>query len=115
MCHALAEVRCARFRAPPPRAPARLARGCFAQGNPRSVSARNLLFRLALHPCAALSLARGEHQFVVELGGARSELGAIWRRHMGKHFPAMSMIFVSDLLDHPGKIELEATAAIPPD
>jgi enamine deaminase RidA (YjgF/YER057c/UK114 family) len=44
---------------------------------------------------------------------ARSELGRIWRRHMGKHYPAMSMIFVSDLLDAPGKIELEATAVIP--
>jgi enamine deaminase RidA (YjgF/YER057c/UK114 family) len=43
----------------------------------------------------------------------RSELGAIWRRLMGRHYPAMSMIFVSDLLDHPGKIELEATAVIP--
>lgn len=44
---------------------------------------------------------------------ARKELGAIWRRQMGKHFPAMSMIFVSDLLDNPGKIELEATAVVP--
>jgi enamine deaminase RidA (YjgF/YER057c/UK114 family) len=44
---------------------------------------------------------------------ARRELGAIWRRRMGKHFPAMSMIFVVDLLDSPGKIELEATAVIP--
>lgn len=44
---------------------------------------------------------------------ARSELGAIWRRYLGRHYPAMSMIFVSDLLDSPGKIELEATAVIP--
>jgi len=44
---------------------------------------------------------------------ARPELGAIWRKLMGKHFPAMSMIFVADLLDTPGKIELEATAVIP--
>lgn len=44
---------------------------------------------------------------------ARSQLGRIWREHMGKHYPAMSMIFVSDLLDSPGKIELEATAVIP--
>jgi enamine deaminase RidA (YjgF/YER057c/UK114 family) len=43
----------------------------------------------------------------------RRELGAIWRDLMGKHYPAMSMIFVSDLLDHPAKIELEATAVIP--
>jgi enamine deaminase RidA (YjgF/YER057c/UK114 family) len=43
----------------------------------------------------------------------RGELGAIWKRLMGRHYPAMSMIFVSDLLDHPGKIELEATAVLP--
>ena len=44
---------------------------------------------------------------------ARKEIGAVWRTLMGKHFPAMSMIFVSDLLDSPGKIELEATAVVP--
>lgn len=44
---------------------------------------------------------------------ARAALGAIWKRHMGRHYPAMSMIFVSDLLDSPGKIELEATAVVP--
>jgi len=44
---------------------------------------------------------------------ARPELGRIWKRLMGRHYPAMSMIFVSDLLDSPGKIELEATAVIP--
>ena len=44
---------------------------------------------------------------------ARPALGRIWRQLMGTHYPAMSMIFVSDLLDSPGKIELEATAVIP--
>jgi enamine deaminase RidA (YjgF/YER057c/UK114 family) len=44
---------------------------------------------------------------------ARPQLGRIWRTLMGRHFPAMSMIFVSDLLDHPAKIELEATAVVP--
>jgi len=44
---------------------------------------------------------------------ARRGLGGIWQRLMGRHYPAMSMIFVSDLLDSPGKIELEATAVIP--
>ena len=45
---------------------------------------------------------------------ARGQLGKIWRTLMGKHYPCMSMIFVSDLLDSPGKIELEATAVLPP-
>jgi len=44
---------------------------------------------------------------------ARKQLGAIWRALMGSNYPAMSMIFVSDLLDHPGLIELEATAVLP--
>jgi enamine deaminase RidA (YjgF/YER057c/UK114 family) len=44
---------------------------------------------------------------------ARPELGRSWRGLMGSHYPAMSMIFVADLLDAPGKIELEATAVIP--
>jgi enamine deaminase RidA (YjgF/YER057c/UK114 family) len=44
---------------------------------------------------------------------ARKELGAIWRERMGRHYPAMSMIFVADLLDHPAVIELEATAVLP--
>ena len=44
---------------------------------------------------------------------ARSEFGRIWRRLIGRHYPAMSMIFVSDLLDSPGLIELEATAVMP--
>jgi len=32
---------------------------------------------------------------------------------MRKYYPAMSMIFVYDLLDYPAKTELEATAVIP--
>jgi enamine deaminase RidA (YjgF/YER057c/UK114 family) len=43
----------------------------------------------------------------------RRELGRIWKSLMGDHYPAMSMIFVADLLDTPAKIELEATAVIP--
>lgn len=43
---------------------------------------------------------------------ARKDIGRAWKGLMGKHFPCMSMIFVSDLLDSPGKIELEATAVV---
>lgn len=72
---------------------------------------------------AVLKEAGGEAQHICRITAfccdkpaymaARKQLGAIWREHMGKHFPAMSMIFVSDLLDNPGKIELEATAVVP--
>ena len=72
---------------------------------------------------AVLAVAGGEPQHICRITAfccdkpgylaARAELGAIWRRLMGRHYPAMSMIFVADLLDHPGKIELEATAVLP--
>ena len=72
---------------------------------------------------AVLAMSGGEPQHICRMTAyccdkpaylaARRQLGAIWQKHMGRHFPAMSMIFVSDLLDHPGKIELEATAVLP--
>jgi enamine deaminase RidA (YjgF/YER057c/UK114 family) len=45
--------------------------------------------------------------------GARAEIGRAWRRIIGKHFPAMTMVFVTALLDEGAKIELEATAVVP--
>ena len=72
---------------------------------------------------AVLRQAGGEPRHIVRMTAyccdkpaylaARRELGPIWRRLMGDHYPAMSMLFVADLLDHPGKIELEATAVLP--
>jgi len=43
----------------------------------------------------------------------RRDVGRIWQSLFGSHVPAMSMVFVADLLDAPAKIELEATAVIP--
>jgi enamine deaminase RidA (YjgF/YER057c/UK114 family) len=43
----------------------------------------------------------------------RRELGKIWKRLLGKNFPAMSMIFVADLLASKSVIEIETTAVIP--
>ena len=44
---------------------------------------------------------------------SRKAIGSAWTDIMGHHFPAMSLIFVSELLDDRAKIELEATAVIP--
>ncbi len=72
---------------------------------------------------AVLAVAGGQPQHICRITAfccdkpaylaARGQLGAIWKKLMGRHYPAMSMIFVADLLDHPGKIELEATAVLP--
>jgi len=44
---------------------------------------------------------------------ARAGIGRAWRRVIGRCFPAMTMVFVSALLDEGAKIELEATAVVP--
>lgn len=41
------------------------------------------------------------------------DVGAAYRRVMGKHFPAMSLLEVSALLEPGAKVEIEATAVIP--
>ena len=76
---------------------------------------KNVLAVLALaggapnHICRMTAYCIDRPAYLAE----RAQLGAIWKRLMGSHYPAMSMIFVADLLDHPAKIELEATAVIP--
>lgn len=40
------------------------------------------------------------------------EIGAAYRAQFGKHFPAMSTIFVAALLEERAKVEIEATAVL---
>jgi len=41
---------------------------------------------------------------------ARTEVGRAYREVFGKHFPAMSMVVVSGLVEDAAKVEIEATA-----
>ncbi|MCE8020472.1 RidA family protein [Halomonas sp. MCCC 1A11036] len=41
------------------------------------------------------------------------EVGAAYREVMGKHFPAMTMVQVADLIEDRAKVEIEATAVLP--
>lgn len=43
---------------------------------------------------------------------ARGEIGDVWHARMGRHYPAMSLVEVSRLVDPRGKVEIEATAVI---
>jgi enamine deaminase RidA (YjgF/YER057c/UK114 family) len=43
------------------------------------------------------------------------EIGARYRKLMGKHFPAMALVEVADLLEDRAEVEIEATAVIPED
>ena len=44
---------------------------------------------------------------------AQAEIGAAYREVFGKHFPAMSLIVVSALLEDEAVVEIEATAHLP--
>ena len=40
------------------------------------------------------------------------ELGEVWRRNMGRHYPAMALVEVSALVDEGAVVEIEATAVV---
>ena len=42
-------------------------------------------------------------------------MGRVYRELMGRHFPAMTMVEVSALIEPEAKVEVEATAVVPPD
>jgi enamine deaminase RidA (YjgF/YER057c/UK114 family) len=41
------------------------------------------------------------------------ELGEVYRRHLGRNFPAMALLQVADLVEDRAKVEIEATAVLP--
>ena len=41
------------------------------------------------------------------------EVGERYRKHLGKHFPAMALVEVKGLLDDAAKVEIEGMALIP--
>ena len=44
----------------------------------------------------------------------QAEVGAVYRRVLGRHFPAMSLIIVAGLLEDQALLEIEATAYLGP-
>jgi enamine deaminase RidA (YjgF/YER057c/UK114 family) len=49
----------------------------------------------------------------IEYRKRTKEVGERYRKHMGKHFPAMVLVQVAGLLDDAAKVEIEAIAVIP--
>lgn len=45
--------------------------------------------------------------------GSLAEIGAAYRTVFGKHFPAMALVAVTELVDPRAVVEVEATAVIP--
>jgi enamine deaminase RidA (YjgF/YER057c/UK114 family) len=81
-------------------------------------------FRQALANVAAVvAAAGGKPEHLVRLTlyvkdrraylAAEKELGAVYRAILGRHFPAMALVEVADLLEDGALVEIEATAALP--
>lgn len=55
--------------------------------------------------------------YVTDIGEYRdslAELGPAYRAVMGRHFPAMTLVQVVSLVEREAKVEIEATAILPP-
>jgi enamine deaminase RidA (YjgF/YER057c/UK114 family) len=62
------------------------------------------------HHIARLTLyVTDKSEYLADLKG----LGKIYRRVMGRHYPAMTLVEIGALLEPGAKVEIEATAAIP--
>ena len=94
------------------------AQGRFAQGFVAQM-------KLALENIAAvLSEAGASPQHIVRLTwyvrsmdeyhGALPALGAAYRDVMGRHFPAMAVVEINRLVEPLARLEIEATAVLPP-
>jgi enamine deaminase RidA (YjgF/YER057c/UK114 family) len=48
-----------------------------------------------------------------EYRSSLSDLGAVWRRHFGRRYPAMALVGVSELFEPGAKVELMGVAVFP--
>jgi enamine deaminase RidA (YjgF/YER057c/UK114 family) len=42
-----------------------------------------------------------------------SDLGRVYRKHLGRNFPAMALVQVAGLVEDRARVEIEATAVVP--
>jgi enamine deaminase RidA (YjgF/YER057c/UK114 family) len=79
--------------------------------------------RAAANVVSALAAAGAEPEHIVsmqvfttaadEYRNSAGALGDLYRRHFGKHYPALSFFEVTGLFDPAAKVELVCTAVIP--
>ena len=46
--------------------------------------------------------------------GSLKAIGAAWKKHLGRHYPAMALVQVVALVEDLAKVEIEATAVLEP-
>jgi enamine deaminase RidA (YjgF/YER057c/UK114 family) len=98
--------------------------GCDASGRVPAGTPFVDQFDIALgHLVAVVAAAGGVPQDIVKLvlyvtdrqayEASRAELGAVWRRHFGRYYPAMTLVVVAGLLDPIAALEIDGLAVLP--
>jgi len=100
--------------------------GQTAQGSDGAICGRTVVEQFdvaAGNVVAALAAAGGQPEHLVyvaiyvtdvaEYRASLGELGSVYRRHLGHHYPAMALLGVTALFDDAAKIELVGVAVIP--
>jgi enamine deaminase RidA (YjgF/YER057c/UK114 family) len=97
--------------------------GWDAQGRFVSDDLPGQVRQALLNICAVLAEAQAEPEHLVRLTWyvtSREEyhahlpaIGAAYRAVLGKHFPVMSVVGVTALMEPQAKVEIEATAVVP--
>ena len=77
-----------------------------------------------LNICAVVAAAGGQIEDITRLTwyvtdkreylARQREVGETYRKVLGRHFPAMTMVVVADLIEDDALVEIEATAVIAP-
>jgi enamine deaminase RidA (YjgF/YER057c/UK114 family) len=90
--------------------------GTWAQGLPAQIeqALRNIAAVLAAAGAGPERVARMTWYMtdLAEYAAHLAEIGAAYRRVMGRHFPAMTVVEVRRLVDAEARVEIEATAVI---
>jgi len=60
------------------------------------------------HVASLTVFVKDKHQYLASV----KTLGAIWRELVGRHYPAMALVQVADLLEKDALVEIQAVAAI---
>ena len=76
---------------------------------------------LARHLLASATFTENQHLValrayvtdIAEFNAAGAAIGAAWGSTLGKHFPAMTLVQVSALIDPQAKVEIEGEAILP--
>lgn len=61
------------------------------------------------HLCRMTVYVTDKRQYLAHL----SALGTAWKEEVGRHWPAMALVQVADLLEEGALVEIEAVAALP--